>query len=187
MQVQVDGRSVTAETDAAGNFTLTGLPIGSPTLQFNRPGYGRFVQTVEVTKDNTPAPPVRLGELPTTVFSTFDITPYGASIVVHGTISPRLTQPQAHRLFVGSDFRTLSNTNYLLSVGFTAPAGADRFQDTISSTVLRGAGLQSFALVYITAYADNPMADTYIDATSGRRIYPATAPPSLGSTFVNLP
>ncbi|HEX8327128.1 MAG TPA: carboxypeptidase-like regulatory domain-containing protein [Hymenobacter sp.] len=171
---------VTTQTAADGTFTLSGVPAGNHQISYTKTGYGTYWWTYVPTSGSGGAvlPEVTLGQVSTSLV-TVRVTKVGNQFQINGTVSPTPTtsQPRYYRIYLQNyDLPAPPPiaSAYALTLG--GPTQADgTFTELVSQTQLSDAGLTSAqgANVRVRATGDNPVATTYDDGSSGKKVYPA--------------
>lgn len=170
------------ETDADGNFLISGLNEGSYTLVYEKAGFGTF------RKFNIPVQP-NGGDGITELTGT-DILAMSSTTVVSNlavalntsdstlTIScdigpsPSVSNPRSFRLFFGNN-AAVTSADYV----FTPPVSWSATTSSGSVTgfqrsLLYNAGFVKGATAYMVAYGESARSNSYTDPSSGKKIYP---------------
>lgn len=167
-------------TDANGAFTmlLGTLSAGTHPLRYSFPGYGTYLKPGTATSD-APLPTVTLSQL-TTTHLTLVAAKSGANYVIQGSVIERPTsaQPRRFRLFLTRSFAPAPPpavaTAYYLSVAGTPDVTTGTFTVGLTAGDLTAAGFRLGDDILVYGAGDNPAASTYVDATTGKTVYPAS-------------
>jgi hypothetical protein len=174
MTVKVEGTSKSATTDAAGNFTLSGVTFGTYTLIYEKAGYGTFKKyNVDHRNGNTIiSQTTSLGEVSTTQVTALEAVADGNDIVLSITTDPAgsLGNKRYVRYFLSTD-PDVSNENNSYYSGVLLSEN-NPLNLRLTAGVLSDAGFASGQTVYAKVYGDSFWSNEYEDPDLGRRVFP---------------
>ncbi|MBG8551916.1 carboxypeptidase-like regulatory domain-containing protein [Hymenobacter guriensis] len=171
----------TATTTADGSFTLTGLNKGKHRLQISKDGYGTYqTEQLSVQENTSLNKPVRLGQIPTWTMSVRPRSrPIGTNdLLLAGALSARQSdQPiiRTGRLYlrIGDKPPTPTEYDYTIPVKEGGPY-PDLWRDSLTYDKLRDLGFKPYLVNQVAVFPENPAADSYLDAKTGKEVFPAS-------------
>jgi len=179
MTVTVEGSSPTlsAQTDASGNFTITDVPFGTYNLTFNKADYGTYkyfdITLTESGGASNITETINLGQISNTSFiNKFSIRVVGENLEIIGAIDPEGTIENSKyvRMFYSTD-ENVSSTNYS-SYSESYAVTSVNFELTITKEELIDEGFASGTTVYLKIYGDSYWNNSYEDPLSGKMVFP---------------
>lgn len=176
MLVKVEGTSISATTNAEGDFTLSDVPFGTYTLIYEKSGYGTF-KKFDIGHSNTGSSTViannpSLGKSSTTEVTDLAVNVNGNDVVISITTDPAGSNSNTRyiRYFLSND-ANVSNENYM----FYSPVLNSQINPneiTLSQSDLTNAGFSSGQTVHVKAYGDSFWSNEYDDPVLGRKVFP---------------
>lgn len=178
MTVTVVGTSplITAVTDADGKFTLSDVPFGTYSLQYEKPGYGTF-KKFAVQHSNSGSSTIitstpSLGKISGTAITNLSVTTAGSNIVLSATTNPAGSSGNRRyvRYFLSAS-PTVGSSNYsYVSPGLVSQINP--YDATLTASNLISWGFTSGQTVYARFYGDSFWSNEYEDGSLGRRVFP---------------
>lgn len=176
MTVMAEGTtpSISATSDANGNFTLADVPFGTYTLRYEKAGYGTFKKIDVEHLNNASAIPntPSLGEVSTTQITNLEANGSGNAIVISVTTNPAGSTGNTRyvRYFLSTD-SNVSNENYTyVSPGLLSQINPKEI--TLSNNDLTSAGFSTGQTVFVKVYGDSFWSNAYDDPDLGRTVFP---------------
>jgi hypothetical protein len=174
---------IIAHTAADGTFSVQ-APSGAHDISITKGSCGEYMlfQVAGGAGQRVPLAPVVLSQKSPTDVRLYGVEQVGSLYLIKGKVAilPAIGRPEWRRLFLKEYTGPIASsqiaTSYALSLpGRTEPDGT--FTDTITTAQLTAAHLikpngRTYVQVFMSG--DNPKASSYLDAPSGRLIYPAT-------------
>ncbi|TNF42398.1 MAG: carboxypeptidase regulatory-like domain-containing protein [Cytophagales bacterium] len=190
MRISVENLTPTrsALTDNEGKFSIADVPFGTYTLTFEKEGYGTFKKT-EV-KHESPLTPITdipsLGQLSTTSVTEITAQVSGTAIETFVTTSPVANNSNRRYIrYFFSDSPDVSFTNYkgfsLVYVVQDTP-----YYRVFTPVELNQIGIVPTGTIYIRAYGDSFLSNTYVDPQTQKTIFPNINPNSTGVASVTF-
>ncbi|MCR5886654.1 carboxypeptidase-like regulatory domain-containing protein [Hymenobacter sp. J193] len=168
----------TSTTAADGSFTLTGLNKGKHRLQISKDGYGTYQTEQLAVQENTSLnKPVRLGQIPTWTTS-LSIDKGYINLQLGGALFGRTpAQPAIRHARVyfrkGDNMPTPTEYDYAMPVKEGGPF-PNLWLDSIPHAKLIELGFPVGKFSRARVMEENPAADSYIDAVTGKEVFPAS-------------
>ncbi|SDY53060.1 hypothetical protein [Hymenobacter psychrophilus] len=173
--IQVKTAVDSTATDPDGRYKVRGASRAQ-TLTFAKTYIGTYRMINYLPQKGQEVPLVKLGVRPSYTIASAYVKVGADSVYVQGVVGteniPGLP-PRRHRLFFQSG--PVSPLNYSLSVGGETNIGNNRYIDAVPFSLLRAAGLLPGTPIQLKVYADNAYADTYLDSTGQKLVYPAVS------------
>lgn len=176
MTVKVEGTtpSISATTDANGDFILADVPFGTYTILYEKSGFGTFKKfDIEHVNNatailNTPS----IGEISTTQITNLQANVSGNDIIISVTTNPAGSNGNTRyvRYFLSTD-SNVSNENYTyFSPGLVSQINPKEI--TLSNNDLTSAGFSTGETVFVKVYGDSFWSNEYDDLDLGRNVFP---------------
>ena len=176
MTVKVEGTtpSISATTDANGDFILADVPFGTYTILYEKSGFGTFKKfDIEHVNNatailNTPS----IGEISTTQITNLQANVSGNDIIISVTTNPAGSNGNTRyvRYFLSKD-SNVSNENYTyFSPGLVSQINPKEI--TLSNNDLTSAGFSTGETVFVKVYGDSFWSNEYDDLDLGRNVFP---------------
>ena len=176
MTVKVEGTtpSISATTDANGDFILADVPFGTYTILYEKSGFGTFKKfDIEHENNatailNTPS----IGEISTTQITNLQANVSGNDIIISVTTNPAGSNGNTRyvRYFLSTD-SNVSNENYTyFSPGLVSQINPKEI--TLSNNDLTSAGFSTGETVFVKVYGDSFWSNEYDDLDLGRNVFP---------------
>ena len=176
MTVKVEGTtpSISATTDANGDFILADVPFGTYTILYEKSGFGTFKKfDIEHVNNatailNTPS----IGEISTTQITNLQANVSGNVIIISVTTNPAGSNGNTRyvRYFLSTD-SNVSNENYTyFSPGLVSQINPKEI--TLSNNDLTSAGFSTGETVFVKVYGDSFWSNEYDDLDLGRNVFP---------------
>lgn len=174
MIVSVEGTSISAVTDANGQYTLSNVPFGLVTLIYEKNGYGTFKRFNVDHSDGdtfiTESP--SLGQISTTSITNLSVTDNGTDIILAANTDPVANNGNTRYIrFFFSTQSNVSSTNYE-AVLETLVAQINPRELNLDSASLVALGFTSGQTVYARCYGESFWSNQYDDLDSGNTIFP---------------
>lgn len=176
MIIKVEGTtpSISAITNANGDFTLADVPFGTYTILYEKSGFGTFKKfDIEHLNNataitNTPS----LGEISTTQITNLQANVSGNDIIISVTTNPAGSNGNTRyvRYFLSTD-SNVSNENYT----YFSPGLVSRINPkeiTLSNNDLISAGFSKGQVVFVKVYGDSFWSNEYFDSDLDRNVFP---------------
>ena len=174
MTVSVDGSSITATTNAAGEYTLQNVPFGNVTLIYEKTGYGTF-KKFNINHNNgdtfiTENP--SLGQMSTTTITDLNASVNGGDVSVSATTDPAGSNGNTRyiRYFLSED-ANVSDDNYSFH-SQTLISRINPYQLILSQDELINAGFLTGQTVYIKVYGESFWGNEYNEPNSSTTVFP---------------
>ena len=178
MTVSVEGTSISATTNASGQYTLSNVPFGTITLVYEKNGYGTFKRfNIDHSGGDTFIPETpSLGQVSTTSITNLTATDNGTEIILGATTDPdgNIGKTRYIRFFFSTQ-SNVSNTNYE-AVLETLPAQINPRNLNLTNESLVALGFSSGQTVYARCYGESFWSNQYDDPNSGTTIFPNLNP-----------
>jgi hypothetical protein len=178
--------SSSTTTDATGKFQFDKLPFGTYTLVFSKVGYGTMKMFgISHAANTTPTivPNINFGKIAATAVtrltyydSVFQGQP-GVRLRYGFTPGPSATNTALARYFLGID-STVSSTHYTTYDTTLYKFGSYSVKAGYTFSDLKKLGFTAGQTVYIRLYADSYINNSYVDSTTGLRVFPNVNPRS---------
>jgi hypothetical protein len=167
-------------TDTIGNFLIDDVEPGTYTINYTKDGFGTYKRfNVVVPSTGVPTSLANtniLGQKSTTLISALNVnydstnSNFNFPCVVNPT--PSSTQLRGIRLFFGtSNLVTSTNYTYTPTQFWTAQT-ANGEVENFDPTLLTSNGFNSGDSVWVIAYGESLVTNTYADSSTGKPIYP---------------
>ena len=189
MTVSVEGTSISATTNASGQYTLSNVPFGTITLIYEKNGYGTF-KRFDVDHSGgdtfileTPS----LGQISTTSITNLTATDNGTDITLSATTNPAGNVGNTRYIrFFFSTQTNVSNTNFE-AVLETLPAQINPRNLNLTNASLVALGFSSGQTVYARCYGESFWSNQYDDPNSGDTVFPNINPNSAAEVSFVVP
>ncbi|GMQ23661.1 hypothetical protein Aoki45_03430 [Algoriphagus sp. oki45] len=190
MRITIENLSPTRSslTDNEGKFSIPDVPFGTYTLVFEKEGYGTFKKTeVKHESSLTPITDIpSLGQLSTTSVTEITAQVTGTAIETFSTTSPEANNSNRRYIrYFFSDSPDVSYTNYkgfsLVYVVQDTP-----YYRVFTPVELNQIGIAPTGTIYIRAYGDSFLSNTYVDPQTQKTIFPNINPNSTGVASVTF-
>lgn len=193
MKVSVEGSSplISAITDDNGKFTLADVPFGTYALVYEKSGYGTS-KKAGIEHKNTGSATVlttipSFGQVSATAISSLTAEISGTDVLVNATTDPPGNSANKRYLrFFYATNSNVSNDNYN-SFSDVYIAQINPYTHTLSKTDLNNMNFASGTTVYVRAYGESFWSNSYIDAASGKTIFPNLNSSSANSVSFVVP
>lgn len=189
MTVSVEGTSISATTNASGQFTLSNVPFGTITLLFEKNGYGTFKRfNIDHSSGDTFIPDSpSLGQISTTSITNLTATENGTDITLSTTTDPsgNIGNTRYIRFFFSTQ-PDVSNTNFD-AVLETLPAEINPRNLNLTNASLVALGFSSGQTVYARCYGESFWSNQYDYPDSGTTIFPNLNPNSAAVVSFIVP
>ena len=191
MAVRIEGTNplITDTSDADGNFRLSDVPFGLPTIVYSKEGYGTY-KLINFPHDNTgqhnQLPTPVLGQLSSTAVTELTFTMGIDNVRLFITIDPEGTvdEPKYVRLFFGS-FSTVDFNEYTSTFNLTIKTPGPE-EVLLTPIQLSNLGFPSGETVFVKVYGDSFYSNDYFDPGSGFQVFTNVNPISASDvTFVS--
>ncbi len=185
--VVAEGTSVTATTASDGRWVLSGLPTGTYTIAFSKPGYGspKRISFQFVGGGQTSFGSMALFQLPGFTIGTLTATVASGVVNIRGTVTGSL--PDAYRvvrIFIGTTASVSSDpSNYAFTMLTAASDTGTIFTTSATSQIFANYGFTVGQTAYIVAYPEAISSSAYLDLSTGKYNYPNLNP--IPSTVVS--
>lgn len=166
--------SISATTDANGDFTLVDVPFGTYRVLYQKSGFGTFKKFNIEHQNNATALPntPSLGEISTTQITDLEASISGNDIIISVTTNPAGSNGNTRyiRYFLSTD-SNVNNENYTyFSPGLVSQVNPKAI--TLSNSDLLSAGFTTGQTVFIKAYGDSFWSNEYYDSDLDKNIFP---------------
>ena len=189
MTVSVEGTSISATTNASGQYTLSNVPFGTITLIYEKNGYGTFKRfDVDHSGGDTFIPETpSLGQISTTSITNLTATDNGTDITLSATTNPAGNVGNTRYIrFFFSTQTNVSNTNFE-AVLETLPAQINPRNLNLTNASLVALGFSSGQTVYARCYGESFWSNQYDDPNSGDTVFPNINPNSAAEVSFVVP
>ena len=176
MTVKVEGTtpSISATTDANGDFILADVPFGTYTILYEKSGFGTFKKfDIEHVNNatailNTPS----IGEISTTQITNLQANVSGNDIIISVTTNPAGSNGNTRyvRYFLSTDSNVSSENYTYFSPGLVSQINPKEI--TLSNNDLTSAGFSTGETVFVKVYGDSFWSNEYDDLDLGRNVFP---------------
>ena len=176
MTVKVEGTtpSISATTDANGDFILADVPFGTYTILYEKSGFGTFKKfDIEHENNatailNTPS----IGEISTTQITNLEANVSGNDIIISVTTNPAGSNGNTRyvRYFLSTDSNVSSENYTYFSPGLVSQINPKEI--TLSNNDLTSAGFSTGETVFVKVYGDSFWSNEYDDLDLGRNVFP---------------
>lgn len=174
MTVSMEGTILEDLTDGSGRFELSGVPLGSLVLLYEKSGYGTYKQFInDFNEDLVLTEVPSLGKLSQTDVITNSVTIDGTEVSISSVTTGTNTDKRYLRYF----FSTSSNISFedfdvFLESPVESDPGANPAVFVITAEELNNLGFNSGTTVYARVYGDSYYSNDYEDPDLGRRVFP---------------
>ncbi len=178
MTVSVEGTSISATTNASGQYTLSNVPFGTITLVYEKNDYGTFKRfNVDHNGGDTFIPETpSLGQVSTTSITNLTATDNGTEITLGATTDPAGNVGNTRYIrFFFSTQANVSSTNFEAALE-TLPAQINPRNLNLTNASLVALGFSSGQTVYARCYGESFWSNQYDDPNSGTTIFPNLNP-----------
>ncbi len=192
MAVWIEGSIplITDISDSDGNFRLTDVEFGLPTIVYSKDGFGTYknigFQHLNTGHDNQLPTPV-LGHLSSTTVTELTFTEGIDNVRLFITIDPEGTvdEPKYVRLFFGS-FSTVDFNEYTSTFKITLITPVPN-EVLLTPIQLSNLGFPSGETVFVKAYGDSFYSNDYFDPETGFQVFPNVNPISAAEITFESP
>jgi hypothetical protein len=191
MTVKVEGTtpSISATTDANGDFILADVPFGTYTILYEKSGFGTFKKfDIEHVNNatailNTPS----IGEISTTQITNLQANVSGNDIIISVTTNPAGSNGNTRyvRYFLSTDSNVSSENYTYFSPGLVSQINPKEI--TLSNNDLTSAGFSTGETVFVKVYGDSFWSNEYNDPDLGRNVFPNLNMTSTNSVSFIVP
>ena len=174
--VTAEGSNKSAITDSSGRFFITGLSTGTYNIAYSKSGYGtrKTISYQFVGNGQAYLGPVGISQLPVFSITNLRAVKSADTIKISGTLTGSLPIGNRWiRLFFGKSSGVSFNpSDYLYNIPVGAGNASTTFSTNMSAQSFYGFGSAAGQTVYIIAYSESYVIDSYIDILTGKFIFP---------------
>lgn len=190
-QITLEGKNVTAKTDSTGRWKLQGVAEGTYTLVFSKNGYGsrKIINYHFAGIDSVDVGLTSLYQYPG--YWIYNLSPVStvSGISIYGRFIGSWSLSYRNiRLFFGKSLSVSSDpAQYVFSAGIALDPSASEFYTSISQQILTDNGFASGKEIFVAAYSEGFIPNSYTDPVTGRQIYPNINPNISNRINVTIP
>ncbi|MHC1737977.1 MAG: carboxypeptidase-like regulatory domain-containing protein [Ignavibacteriaceae bacterium] len=153
--VSIEGTTLSATTDASGNYSIKKIEEGSRVVVFSKSGCGTYKKKIAITGNHTnQLGSISIYELPAFYVQNLSATVISGAFELSGTLTNKNSSNQSIVIFAYTDNSVSSDTSkYLFSSDTGVYSSQSTFAFSISFGTLIGAGFKSGQMVYFVAYS----------------------------------
>lgn len=189
MTVSVEGSSISATTNASGQFTLSNVPFGTITIVYEKSGYGTYKKFNinhnggDTFITETPS----LGQTSTTRVTNLNVSQSNNTITIATSMIPEANVSNTRYLrYFFSSQSNVSNENSE-AVLETLPAQINPYNLNLDVSSLNALGFTSGQTIYVKCYGESFWSNQYDDPQSETTIFPNLNQNTVNAIAFNIP